>query len=163
MKTVNLEYWVMFGKCDGSDRLDWSVELTDEEEKIYNQAVADELDLNEVPELQGVLDRAYRELVDIETQNAIDSGDEDVREAMGEYEVDPDEINELVYDRDPHTLAFFGLENATDEEFEKWDANNLDKLPLAKDFIEDFEPESPFDHGWDLSVVFIEPDEDEDE
>ena len=82
-------------------------------------------------------------------------------ECQGETEVDPDEINDLVANRDPYTLEFFGLTDATDDELDEWDANDLDELPLIKEFEENFEPSSPFDCGWSLHVEFVDPNEDE--
>ena len=37
MKTVELNYYVDFGTGDGSDWLDWEVDLNDEEEKDYDK------------------------------------------------------------------------------------------------------------------------------
>ena len=37
MKTVELNYYVDFGTGDGSDWLDWEVDLTDDEEKAYDK------------------------------------------------------------------------------------------------------------------------------
>ena len=36
MKTVELRYGIVFGKGDSSDWIDWSVELTDEEDELMN-------------------------------------------------------------------------------------------------------------------------------
>ena len=80
-------------------------------------------------------------------------------ECQGLAEVDPYEINDLIADRDPHALAFFGLEDADDDELDEWDANDLDELPLIKDFNEGFEPYSPFDEGWCLNIEFVDPNE----
>lgn len=71
----------------------------------------------------------------------------------------PDEINDLIEDRDPHTLEFFDLIDADEDELDKWDANDLDELPLIKDFVEGFEPYSPYDEGWDLHVEFVDPND----
>ena len=75
--------------------------------------------------------------------------------------VDRDDLNDLVADRDPVVLAFFGLTKATDDELNSWDAYDLedDRLPRIKDIQKDFEPESPYDVGWDLHVVFVDPNE----
>ena len=56
----------------------------------------------------------------------------------------------MVKNRDPYALEFFGLLDADDEELEDWDADFLDEIPTIADFIEDFEPYSPFDEGWSL-------------
>jgi hypothetical protein len=80
-------------------------------------------------------------------------------ECQGEAEMDPDELNDLVAARDPHALEFFGLTDADEEDLEEWDANDLDELPLIKDFVEGFEPYSPYDEGWILHVEFVDPNE----
>lgn len=157
MKTVDARYGVIFGKGDSSDWIDWKIELTDEEEKVYDHAIANKIPLNEVPELEDALRRAYDEIEKAEISMGINNGDEYIMECQGEAEVDPDEINELIADGDPHALAFFGLEDADDDELDGWDANDLDELPLIKDFIEGFEPYSPYDEGWILKVEFVDP------
>ena len=159
MKYVELRYGVTFGKGDSSDWIDWEVELTDEEEAIYDNAIENEIPLNEIEELEGALQRAYEEIEDEEISMSIDFEDEYVMECQGLLEVDPDEINDLIADRDPHALAFFGLDDADDDELDEWDANDLDELPLIKDFVEGFEPRSPYDEGWTLNVEFVDPNE----
>ncbi len=159
MRVVEVRYGVIFGKGDSSDWIDWEIELTDEEELAYEQAVEDGTPLDDVPELQGALQRAYSEIEDAEISMGIDNGDEYVLECQGEAEMDPDELNELVANRDPHALAFFGLSEADVEELDEWDANELDEIPLIKDFVEDFEPYSPYDEGWILRVEFVDPNE----
>ena len=157
MKKVALRYGVVFGKGDASDWIDYEIDLTDEEEAIYDNAIANEIPLEDVAELQDALDRAYEEIEDMEITNGIDYEDEYVLECQGEIEMDTLELNELVHNRDPHALAFFGLEDASDEEIEEWDADDLDDIPLIKDFQEDFEPYSPYDEGWTLNVEFVDP------
>lgn len=157
--TVQLRYGVTFGKCDSSDWIDWEIDLTDEEATAYNKAVENELPLNDVPELKDALHRAYEEIEDEEISKGIEYEDDYVMECQGLAEVDPDEINDLIADRDPHTLAFFGLEDADEDEIDEWDAYDLDELPLIKGFVEDFEPHSPFDEGWELVVEFVDPNE----
>lgn len=159
MKTVELRYGVIFGKGDSSEWIDWSIELTDEETDIYDHAVANKIPLNDIPELKDALDRAYQEIEAEEIANGIDYGDEYVLECQGEAEMDTLELNELVADRDPYALEFFGLEDLDDEELDEWDANDLDEIPLIKDFVEDFEPYSPYDEGWTLKVEFVDPNE----
>lgn len=92
-------------------------------------------------------------------QILIECGDEYAIECTGRVAMDPDELNDLVADRDPHALEFFGLTDADEDELEEWDANDLDELPLRCDFEEGFEPYSPFDEGWTLNVIFAEADE----
>lgn len=157
--TVQLRYGVTFGKCDSSDWIDWEIELTDEEAVAYNNAVANEIPLNEVPELQDALQRAYDDIEDEEISMGLDMGDEYVMQCQGEAEMDPDELNDLISDRDAHALEFFGLTDADEDELDEWDANDLDELPLIKDFVEGFEPYSPYDEGWTLNVEFVDPNE----
>lgn len=161
--TVELRYGVTFGKLDSSDWIEWEIELTDEEEIAYKNAIKNHIPLNEVAELQEALQRAYEEIEAEEISMGIDNGDEYVLECQGEAEVDLYELNDLVAARDPHALAFFGLTDADEDEIDGWDANDLDELPLIKDFIEGFEPYSPYDEGWILNVEFVEPDEDEED
>ena len=157
MKTVEIRYGVTFGKCDSSDWMDWEVELTDEEAEAYDRALANHEPLNDVPELQDALRRAYEDIEEEEIANGLDMEEEYVMECQGEAEMDPEEINELVANRDPHALSFFGLDDADEDEIDEWDAYDLDELPLIKDFVEDFEPCSPYDAGWLLHVEFVDP------
>ncbi len=156
---VQIRYGVTFGKCDSSDWIERKIDLTDEEAVAYNNAIENKIPLNEVPELQDALQRAYDKIEDEEISMGIDNGDEYVLECQGEAEMDPEEINDLIADRDPHALEFFGLIDADDDEVDNWDANDLDELPLIKDFVEDFEPYSPYDEGWTLNVEFVDPNE----
>ena len=87
----------------------------------------------------------------------INNGDKYTMECQGIAEVDPEKINDLIADRDPHALAFFGLEDADEDELDEWDANDLFELLLIKDFVEGGEPYSPFDEGWILKVEFVDP------
>ena len=159
MKFVELRYGVIFGKGDSSDWMEWEVGLTEEEAKIYDEAIANGEPLDEVEGLQDALQRAYEEIEEEEIQMGIENEYEYVLECQGLAEVDPYEIDDLIADRDPHALAFFGLEDADDDELDEWDANDLDELPLIKDFNEGFEPYSPFDEGWCLNIEFVDPNE----
>jgi hypothetical protein len=122
---------------------------------IFN---ANKKSLNDIPELQDALRRAYGEIEE-EIDMGIENEDEYVLKCQGLLAMDPDELNDLVANRDPHALEFFGLEDADDDELDEWDANELDELPLIKDFVEEFEPYSPYDEGWDLNVRFVDPNE----
>lgn len=155
---VEIRYSVTFGKGDSSDWLDWEVELTDEEAVAYNNAIENNISPNDVPELQEALQRAYEEIEAEEISMGIENEYEYVLECQGEAEMDPYELNDLVAERDPHALDFFGLTDADEDELDEWDANDLDELPLIKDFVEDFEPYSPYDEGWSLNVVFVDPE-----
>ena len=160
MKTVELRYGVTFGKGDSSDWIDYEIDLTDEEAAAYDNAIENEIPLEDVAELQDALSRAYDEIEEMEIQNSLDFGDEYAMECQGVAEMDPDELNALVAARDPHALEFFGLTNADEEDLEEWDANDLEELPLIKDFVEGFEPYSPYDEGWILHVEFVDPNND---
>ena len=159
MKSIDVQYGMIFGRGDSSDIMEWEIDLTDEEEVIYNNAIKNEIPLNDVPELQNVLSRAYKEIEEQQIWFGIQNRIWYVLECQGEMEVEPDKINDLIFDRDPHTLAFFGLENATEEELAGWDAYDLDERPLVIDFIEGFKPYSPFSEAWTLKVRFKEDDE----
>ena len=159
MKKVKIQYCVTFGAGDSSDWLDYEVELTDEEEIIYNNAIENKIPLNGIPKLEDALDRVCSEIEEMEIQNNLDYGDEYTMECQGNYEMDPDDLNELIADRDPYALEFFGLTDASEDELDKWDANDLEELPLVKDFDEDFEEQSPFDVGWSISLEFFDPNE----
>ena len=108
---------------------------------------------------KAALERVYDEIKEEEEANLIDMEDEYAMECLGEAEMDIDELNDLVADRDPHALAFFGLEDADEDELDGWDAGDLDELPLIKDFKPGFQPESPFDAGWELIVEYADPNE----
>lgn len=162
MKTVELQYYATFGPGDSSDYMDWEVDLTDEEEALYNKAAAKGIPFEEIPELVAILDRAREEIEKVELENFIDMGDESVLECLGLFCMDVDELNELVHIRDPHALEYFGLEDTTDEDIAAWDAGDLDKLPTVAEFKEDFEPGDPFAECIDLHVEFPEPDFDDD-
>lgn len=159
MRSVEVRYGVTFGKCDSSDWIDYEVELTDEEEIAYDNAIDNEIPLVDVPELKAVLERAYAEIEDMEIQNGIDMEDEYVLECQGLAPMDQDELNALIAERDTHALAFFGLEDAEDEELDEWDAYDLEEVPTIAEFQEAFEPYSPYDAGWTLHVEFVDPNE----
>ncbi len=158
---VDMEYYVIFGRNDGSDRIPWCMTLEEEAEKAYLRAKKFRKPLDKVPELEEVLKNAYSDIEEEEIQNFIDCDDEYTLELTGRRPVDADTINELVKERDPYTLKFFDLTEMTDEELEEWDANDLFDLPDICDFEEGFEPQSPFDQGWDLVVYFAESPEEE--
>ena len=157
MKYAAIQYGVTFGKGDCSDWIDYEIELTDEEAVAYDKAIAEGRSLDNDPELQDALQRAYAEIEEMEIENSIDMEDEYVMECQGLAPMDQDELNDLVADRDPHALAFFGLTGATDEALEAWDSYDLDEVPTIKEFQEGFEPYSPYDEGWSLEVHFVDP------
>lgn len=155
---VELYYTVLFGKGDGSEEIEWWVELSPEEEQAYNQAIENGEDLDEVPELQGVLQRAAENIEVEEIENAREMEDETVLEYLGEIPIDPDELNDLVASGNESVLAALGL---TEDDIESFDANDMDEddLPLIKDIDPNFERSSPFESGWVLSVHFKQEDD----
>lgn len=159
MRSVEVRYGVTFGKCDSSDWIDYEVELTDEEAVAYDEAIESETPLADVPALKDALNRAYEEIEEMEIQNGVDMEDEYVLECQGLAPMDKDELNDLVAERDVHALAFFGLEDADEEELDEWDAFDLEKVPTIAEFQEDFEAYSPYDAGWTLHVEFVDPNE----
>ena len=154
---VAVKYTQSFGKCDGGPECEYDLELTPNEEKIYdkeiekikkNKAKEEEIDISEVelcdedldsinshPKLQDALERARKEILDFEAE---EYGNEDILRDRGQVEMDEDKLCELVTKRDPHAIKFFHLENATDEELEEW---SPDELPLVCDFVKNFKPE----------------------
>ena len=159
MKTVEIRYGVTFGKGDSSDWLEDEVDLTDEEERIYDDAVENGVLLEEIPELRAALNRAREIIEDREIDIGVENEDEYILECLGLLPMDADALNDLVADRDPHALAFFELEDASEDELDEWDAYDLDELPTIAAFQEDFEPSNPFDGGWRLHVEFVDPNE----
>lgn len=155
---VELYYSVLFGKGDGSEAIEWWAELNPEEEKAYQKAVENGEDLDEVPELQGVLERAAGDIEVEEIENAREMQDETVLEYLGEIPIDPDDLNDLVASGDESVLEALGL---TEDDIDSFDANDMDEdeLPLIKDIVPDFEPCSPFESGWILSVHFKQEDD----
>jgi len=149
---MTLHYGATFGRGDGSDWLDWEIFLDDDQEKAFKRAVMTMRDLEGVPEIRNAIDDVYEEIKDQETENLMEMEDEYTMECMGLSEMDADVLNDLVHKGDEHAIEFFKLQALSQEELQAWDANNLEELPLVKDFDPDFEPYSPFDEGWDLSV-----------
>lgn len=155
-------YYVTFGEGDGTGDMNWEINLDGEKEERYLRAKMLRLPLDGNPDLEDILDYAYGIIEEYEVQENLSWGDEYTLECEGRVPVDPEDINERVAERDQHTLEFFNLTNLSDEELNNWDANNLETLPNICDFEEDFEPETPYDEGWSLSVEFAERPDEED-
>lgn len=155
---VELYYYIIFGKGDASEAIHWWAKLTPEEEQAYKKAVENGEDLDEVPELQSVLEREAGNIEVEEIENARDMQDETVLEYLGEIPIDPDDLNDLVASGDESVLEALGL---TEDDIVSFDANDMDEedLPLIKDIDPDFEPSSPFESGWILSVHFKQDQE----
>ena len=152
---AELRYYVSFGDGDYSEDMEWQIDLTDEEQDAYDYAVENEIALEDVPELEAALIRAAEEIEEEELRLGISNKLEYILESQGLLEMDADELNDLVANRDPYALAFFKLTDTSEEKLDEWDANNLDELPLVKDFDEDFEPYCPFF----VNVHFVDPNE----
>jgi len=154
--SVELRYCVKFGAGDSSDWSDWTIQLEGKAEEAYLEAKRRGVSFEDYPILRAALDEAYDEIRDVETDNFLECDDEYVQECTGRYPVDPYDINELVENRDKHTLEFFGLTEMSEKQLAKWDAYDLEDLPDVCDFQEDFEATSPFAEGWELNVEFAE-------
>ena len=131
---------------------EWNVPLTADEEKAYARIAVTGADPQDVPEFAHLCARAYPDIERALTDMLREAGDEYCLECLGEVPADPDELLDLVRARDPHALAFFGLEGADEDEIDEWDPDELYEYPLVRDFYEDFEPASPFEEGRNLCV-----------
>lgn len=160
---ITFNYYVSFGKGDGSETMTWEAMLTEEEEQAYLKAKIMRESLDSVPELQAVYNRVKEEVEEEEASNlAFYGGDEEVREMLGLVQVDEEEIERLVRSRDPYTWKYFELSEMSDEELAAWSVKSLGQLPDVCEFVEDFEPENPFDSYVDLCLDFKDnPEEDE--
>ena len=160
---ISFTYGVSFGRGDGSDLFDWDVSLDPEQEYALKKVVftGGDPDESNDPILTSLRDEVYSDIEENEIDNFLECSDEYTTELQGEEEVDPDEINALVADRNAHALEFFRLTGLSDEELAEWDANEQEELPTVAEFYPDFEPESPLDQGWDLIVNFPYFDESE--
>lgn len=127
--------------------------------KIYNNAVRNGTPLNSVEELSDTLAELREEIETKIIDDLITAGNEYVCKCEGIVPVDPAEINKLVTDRDKGAHKFLGLENATEDELENWDASTLETLPLVRDFYGGFGTHSPFDDKWTLTVGFADSKE----
>lgn len=159
MTFVPITYYTVFGAGDGSENINWEVLLTEEESRAYERAKKLLLPLKEVEDLKDALIRAYDEIEKEEIDNAISYDEEFVTECMGTTEMDAEDLNDLVKEKDSRAIEFFGLEDLSDEELQNWDANKLEQLPTIAEFDTTFEAQSPFAVGWELVVNFKE-DED---
>ena len=162
MTDVQLTYYATFGPGDGSDHLEWWTVLDGEEEDAYLKAKRFRLPFDDFPILNEFLEKTKLDIAEEEVQNFLDIDDAYVEECLGKNKVDPETLNELVAERDEHTLEYFDLSDLTDEELDEWDANDLEDLPDVCDFVEDFEPINPFiEGGYGLTVFFAEDPESE--
>ncbi len=86
MSEVNVQYWISGGIGCASPRIPWTVDLTDEEMEIYNNAIENKIPLEEVESLNDALCRAYNEIIEYEKECAEEFGDED--ESGGDIKVE---------------------------------------------------------------------------
>lgn len=92
---VKLSYYVVFGNGDGSDWLDWDIDLTEEETEAYKEDIENEEAPNEDERLAGVLERAYNEIYEVEKGNlACYDEDLDDYELTVEFNMDDIEYDE---------------------------------------------------------------------
>lgn len=73
---VKIKYAVIRGRLSASPWMPWSVDLSNDETNIYQNAINNKMPLNEVKELYDALDRAYEEIKEYEIECASDYGDE---------------------------------------------------------------------------------------
>lgn len=73
---VNIKYSVIMGALYPSEWMPWSVDLTDDEAGIYQNAIKNKTPLNEITELKSALCRVYQEIKEYEVECATDYGDE---------------------------------------------------------------------------------------
>lgn len=159
---ADFRYGVDFGAGDASDWIDYSEALDDDAAEAYLKAKKLRLPYESFPVLRRALDSVYESIKEEEESNMLSMDDEYTMECLGKCPVDPDDINDLVADRDPYTLEYFELTDLSEEELDEWDANYLDELPDVCDFEKDFEPSSPFNGGWSLNVEFADHPEEDD-
>ena len=158
---LSISYYVVFGKCDESDCTEYnSIELSDDEARAaLPYALTNDFDsILDLPELTETQDQLRSEIEEQEIEINLENEDEYTMECQGTALMDPDELNEMVQDRDYRAIEYFGLEDLTEDELDEWDANDLDELPTIAEFDPDFEPCSPFDEGWELKIVVTDVD-----
>ena len=73
---VKIKYAVIMGRLSASPWMPWSVDLSDDEANIYQNAIKNKIPLNDVKELYDALNRAYKEIKKYEIECASDYGEE---------------------------------------------------------------------------------------
>lgn len=147
--TADIYYSVCFGRGDGSETMDSEVELLPKEEAAYRKAVLLRIPLDEVPELESALSRAYDEIQEAETDNACDLDDEFAQECVDDGESPFDSGWELnVEFADPHEDDDVSEEEAAAafKYLFSFESINCDEVQdylnrLNSDFYCDFDPE----------------------
>ncbi len=157
--TLRLRYAVIFGKKTVGSFGEWNVSLTQEQERAYTLAKQSGMAPEKVAALSAVYEKAVSEIERYEIQSFLLEEDEYVLECLGENEVERERLNALVRQKDDHALRFFGLEDATEQELRLWNAWDLDRLPLVKEFEEDFHPKNPFSERYSLYIDVLDTEE----
>ena len=166
--TVTLEYGVTFGKGDSSDWIEYEITLTGEAEAAYLEEMKkeDEYDrcFSDHPSLVAALEEAYDEIKDVATADLCEAGDEYAQSFHSPDDtMYASDIEDLIYEKDPQVMAFFGLTEMSEEELDDWIAELEDKdddeLPTYGDVFPDMEESSPFDEGYSLSVHYYDDPE----
>lgn len=152
---VPLRYRI-FQNGNYSEWIYFDFEISESEKVIYQHTIERGGSLNMVPGLKDALQRAREVIEPEEIMCGITNEDEHVLQCLGLVEVDPAYLNELIAERNQETLEFFGLEDASEEELNAWNANDLTELPLVCELGVDFREENPFS-GWWLQIEFVEP------
>lgn len=165
---VTLEYAVSFGKGDGSDWIEYEITLTGEAEAAYLEEMKkedeDDRCFSDHPALVAALAEAYDDIKFIAKNDLCEAGDE---YAEGFHNPDDtmyaSDIEDLVYDRDPQVMAYFGLTEMSEEELDDWIAELYEKdeeeLPTYGEVYPDMVESSPFDEGYSLYVHYYDDPE----
>lgn len=138
-----------------------SVELNAEDEKAYLNAIRTGVEFAEAEGLGELYEAVMKQLESREEESYLQYESLVAMAAMGQLKMEPDAINDLVDKRDPYTLGYFGLTNASKERLAKWDANKLDddQIPYMRDFHTNAEYAKPEFDEWKITVCFAAPDE----
>ena len=128
---------------------------------IYDTAISRKLALNSIPALRDYLIHNQALIEDDIIEYYIRNGDEYVIDLCGGRTATINEINEAIESRDEAALYYFGLDNATEDEIEKFDASSLQSLPPLRYISEYYASKNPFDEGWEYTAEFYDPNAEE--
>lgn len=151
-------------KFDNNMDIVWAqhnIDLNQDEEKYYLQALKDGVEFSEAVGLQDLYQLVIKQIEGMEESNYLDYEAMVATIEMGAARMDPLTLNNLVDKRDPFTLGFFGLTNKSNKELEEWDALEIpeDELPFMSDFTPHVKFEKPSYPEWKITVCFAAPDE----
>lgn len=153
---IKVQYYVVFGRGDCSDTQEIEISLNEDEIKAYKKAYEEEIPLEDIEELKNVLNRAYLEACEIETDNLIYSGDPDAAEYVGRIDVTKEDLEARVHNKEKKALEFLELNDLSDEELEKWNADGLDEMPCLYEVDSNYDDINLFDELYTLKVYFTE-------